>query len=165
MASISEQKIQPDTFASIQSCARDAVDLLDIGDKASDPQAVVEAIDAFVYEWQKGQRPPPDILDPEDAPFVLGSLWGEQLVKRFGWEWAMMVFHEHGDSSAPGVVSPDRSLAVYPIHFLIGCLQNPDVDATLALSYNLLDAGKIGKMDPGQYFNLMDGVHRIVPRD
>ncbi len=62
------------------------------------------------------------------------------------------------------MLSPDRALAVYPIHFLIGCLQNPGVDATVMLSYNMLDAGQIPDPPPGTYFNLMDGVHRLIPR-
>ena len=76
---------------------------------------------AFVYAWQKGKRPPKKKLDPDDAPYMMGSLWGEQLVKRFGWGWRMITFHDHGDSVAPGVCAPDRLLLVYPIHFLMGC--------------------------------------------
>ena len=139
------------------------MELLGLADKSNDAQVLIEAVDAFVYGWQKGKRP--NELDADDAPFIFGILWGDQLVKRFGWDWAMVTFHEHGDSQAPGVLSPDRSLAVYPIHYLMGCFQDSGVDATIALSYNMLVAGSVGKLKPKQYFNLMDGVHRIVPRD
>jgi len=164
MANVSERPLDPNTFKSTQGCARDAIGILALGKHASDPSAIIEAIDAFVDDWQQGKRPPAETLSEEDAPLVLGSLWGQQLVAQFGWQWAFVTFHDHGDSVAPGVLSPDRSLAVYPIHFLVGCLQDSNVDCTVALAFNMLAAGKIGKLKPREYFNLMDGVHRIIPR-
>lgn len=164
MANISERPLDAATASSLQDCAGDALELLGLAGKSADPAAVVAAIDAFVHAWQNGKRPPKRTLDPEDAPFIIGSLWGEQLVKRFGWQWAMVTFHDHDDSVAPGVLSPDRSLALYPIHFLMGCFEDSGVDATIALSYNMLEGGSIGKLKPKAYFNLMEGVHRLVPR-
>jgi hypothetical protein len=165
MPHITETPIAAGMLGNIRNCAVEGMQLLGLPTKpAPTPDAVVEAIDAFVYAWQKGTRPPADVLDPEDAPFVLGSLWGEQIAKRFGWTWAMITFHDHGDSKAPGVCSPDRGLVIYPIHFLLGCLQDPDVDATVALSFNMLAAGKVGPVEPLGYLNLMEGVQRIVPR-
>ncbi len=96
---------------------------------------------------------------------VLGGLWGERVVKQFGWHWAKVTFHDYGDSVAFGVVSPVCSLAIYPIEFLVGCLGDSTVDATIALSFNMLLAGTVQKMPAKGYFNLMEGVHRIVPRD
>ena len=129
-----------------------------------DPAKIVAAVDAFVFDWQCGDHPPASVLDAEDAPFRIGAVWGEQLVRAFGWEWAMVTFHEHGDSTAPGVLSPDRALAVYPIHFIMGCLQDSTVDTTILLAFNMLKAGTIDDTEPGSYFNLMNGVHRIIPR-
>ena len=91
-------------------------------------------------------------------------MWGDQLVRAYQWEWAIVKFHEHGDSTAPGVLSPDRALAIYPIHFIIGCLQDPTVDATILLAFNMLEADTSSDTKPGSYFNLMDGVNRIIPR-
>ena len=129
-----------------------------------DPAKIVAAVDAFVFDLQCGEHPPESVLDAEDAPFRMGAVWGEQLVRAFGWEWAMVTFHEHGDSTAPAVLSPDRSLAVYPIHFIMGCLQDPTVDTTILIAFNMLAASTIDSTTPGSYFNLMDGVHRIIPR-
>ena len=129
-----------------------------------EPLTIVAAVDEFVYAWQCGDKPPKRTLDPENAPFTLGAVWGEQLVRAFGWEWRMVTFHEHGDTTAPGVLSPDRSLAVYPIHFVMGCLQDSTVDTTILLAFNMLAAKTISDTTPGSYFNLMDGVHRIIPR-
>lgn len=171
MENVSEKPVEPKTLQIFKNCARDALGVLGLAEGTSDPDTVVSAIDEFVYQWQKGKRPSPKVLEAEDAPYIIGSLWGEQLIKRFGWEWAMVTFHDHGDSSAPGVFSPDRGLAVYPIHFLTGCFENPGVDATILLSYNMLAAGKTRETIEGReinrkaYFNLMEGVRRIVPRD
>lgn len=165
MANISERPLNEKILGSIKACATDGLALLAVSDKASDPKAVISALDAFVYDWQKGKRPAPNVLDPEDAPNIMGSLWGTQWIARFKWEWTGIVFHDHGDSTAMGAASPDRSLVIYPFHFLAGCFQNPTVDATIALSYNVLDAGTLPKQAPKEYLNLMDHVHRIVPRD
>jgi len=155
--------LDSDTASSLAGASKEGLEVLGL-DASADAKAVIEAIDKFVFEWQEGKRPPSDGFDPEDAPYALGSLWGDQLVRRFGWEWAMVTFHDHDDSVAPGVLSPDRSLAVYPIHFLFGALEDPDVDVTIALSYNMLEVGKVGKVKAKSFTNLMDGVQRIVPR-
>jgi hypothetical protein len=163
LARITEKPLSAETVALLPSAGRQGLAAVGL-DAAAEPKAVIEAVDQFVFDWQEGKRPPADKLDAEDAPFALGSLWGEQLVRRFGWEWALMTFHDHGNSVASGVVSPDRALAVYPIHFLMGAMKDAGVDVTIALSYNMLEAGKLGKLHAREYVNLMDVVQRIVPR-
>jgi hypothetical protein len=159
----SEEPLDPSIFSSLEGSAEDGAALVGVS-TSDDPDSIVAAVDQFVFAWQGGKRPPKNVIDPEDAPYALGSLWGQQLVRKFGWDWKMITFHEHRDSTAPGVLSQDRSLAIYPIHFVIGCLQDPNVDATIELSYNMLKAGDTGEVDAGEYFNYMDAVHRIVPR-
>lgn len=165
MANISERPLDQKIAENIKGSAREALKVLGLTDKSVTASKAVEAVDTFVYRWQRGKRPDVSVIDPDDAPFMMGSLWGHLLVKKFSWEWAMLKFHDHGDSIAPGVLSPDRALAVYPIHFLIGCFRDPSVDCTILLSYNMLKAGSVGEVQPGEYMNLMEGVHRIVPRD
>jgi hypothetical protein len=155
-------------MGNIKGCARDALAVLG-GDFANaDAATVVEAIDDFAYRWQKGDCPPSSVVeDGEEARLLFGSLWGEQLVKQFGWQWAKVTFHDYNDSVAYGVFSPDRSLAIYPLQFMLGCLQNPAVDVTVMLSFNMLVAGHmdVPKLEEKSYTNVMDLVHRIVPRD
>jgi hypothetical protein len=158
-----EEPIEPSMFSGLEGAAEEAAEIAGVS-SSDTPDSVVAAIDEFVFAWQGGKRPPEKVIDPEDAPYAFGSLWGQQLVRKFGWEWKLVTFHEHGDSTAPGVLSPDRSLAIYPIHFVIGCLQDSTVDCTILLSYNMLKAGDTGAVEPASYFNYMDGVHRIVPR-
>jgi hypothetical protein len=133
MANISERPVDSKILPSIKACAVDGLRLLGLGEE-SDPQTVVEAVDEFAYQWQKGKRPSKEILDPEDAPFTMGSLWG------------------------------DRSLVIYPIHFLLGCFRSAGVDCTVALSFNMLGAREFGQTKPKEYLNVMECVHRIVPR-
>jgi hypothetical protein len=163
MANVSEQPLAASTADALKGSNRDGLRVLKL-DESADPQTVIKALDAFVDGWQEGKRPTKEALDPEDAPYALGSLWGEQLVRQFNWQWGMITFHDHNNSKAPGVLSPDRSLAVYPIHFLMGCLKDSRVDCTVALSFNMLAAGKIKNLPAKGYFNLMDGVRRIVPK-
>jgi hypothetical protein len=164
---VTEEPIPKKTMGHIKGCAKDALQVLGSDFARADPAVVVKAIDDFAYRWQKGDRPPADVVeDMEEARLIFGSLWGEQLVKQFGWQWAKITFHDYDDSIAFGVFSPDRSLAIYPLEFMLGCLQDPGVDVTVKLSFNmLLAAGEIPKMKKKSYTNVMDGVHRIVPRD
>jgi hypothetical protein len=163
MENVTEHPLEASTAEALLGSNEQGLHILGLDDSA-DPPTVINAIDEFVDAWQQGDRPPADELDPEDAPFALGSLWGEQLVRQFGWEWGMITFHDHGNSKAPAVLSPDRALAIYPIHFLMGCMENDGVDCTVALAFNMLAAGSIGELEPRGYLNLMDGVHRIVPK-
>jgi len=111
---VTEEPIPKDVMANIKGCAKDALKVLG-GDLAkADPATIVAAIDNFAYRWQKGKRPPINIVeDGEQAHLIFGSLWGEQLVKQLGWQWAKVTFHDYDDSCAFGVFSPDRSLAIY----------------------------------------------------
>jgi hypothetical protein len=163
MANVSEEPLPSKRAGLIQAAGRDGLRLLKL-DQTASPETVVDAIDAFVDAWQGGKRLPEEQLDPENAPYNFGSLWGDQLVRHFKWEWATITFHDHGNSTAPAVLSLDRALAVYPIHFLIGCFQNPGVDCTVALSFDMLTANKITGLQPNAYVNLMERVHRIIPR-
>lgn len=159
----SESDLPHEMPEQIQDSARQAHSMLELA-KNADPQTVVSAIDQFVYNWQRGMRPPIP-CEAEDLPYTLGSLWGEQLTREFGWQWRMITFHDHGDTKAPGLVSPDRSLVIYPIHFILGCMQDSTVDATILLSFNMLSKGPSSTDTSEQkYANLMEQVFRIVPR-
>lgn len=118
MAKVSERPIEPSMLGNIRGCANDGYQVLGLDPRKTTPEAVVEKIDEFVDQWQQGVRPDSSVVDADDMPYMMGSLWGEQVVLRLGWEWAMATLHDHGDSKAPGVLAPDRSLAIYPIHFI-----------------------------------------------
>jgi hypothetical protein len=159
----SESELLDEMPEQIAESAQQALSMLDLK-PSDDSKTIVSAIDQFVYDWQSGKRPPIP-CDADDLPYTLGSLWGEQLVREFGWEWRMIIFHEHGDKQAPAVVSPDRSYVIYPIHFIIGCMQDASVDATILLSFNMMrDNAFAGDPSESKYANLMEQIFRIVPR-
>ena len=94
---------------------------------------------------------------------MFGCLWGEQLVRQFGWEWRQVVFDD--GSVFFGVVSEDRSLAIYPLYFMLGCMQDPGADVTECSCSTCWWLGNVPAMQRCSYTDVMDGVHRIVPRD
>ena len=160
---ISETPISDDTLRSIRGCANDAAEMLgiDLAQKAN--AEIVEAVDSFVHRWQKGERP--KVNEDDDLSLTLGSLWAQQLVKEFGWQWATLTFHDRGDSKAIGVFSPDRSLAVYPFHFIHGCMEK-DATVTIMLAYNMLkDGNSIPPLPAHGFENIMASIRHIVPRD
>jgi hypothetical protein len=160
----SEESIPANLLGNIQGCAIDALQVLGASYTAATPATLVEAIDDFAYRWQQGDRPPRKVVkDTEQARLIFGSLWGEQLVKQFGWQWTKVIFPDGG--FAFGVAAPDRSLVVYPLDFMLACMEDPGVDVTVALSFNMLLGGAVPAIQPHSYTNLMEGVHRIVPRD
>jgi hypothetical protein len=155
---ISENETSEEILTNLKGAAVEGASL--VGVAIDDPPLkIVTALNAYVL------NPPPTTGEVDkwtDRALPLGSLWGEQMVREFGWEWASVTFHDKGDSKATGVFTKDRSLAVYPWHFVYGCLQN-GATVTILLAFNMLAAGKITDLAPGQYDNLMDGVHHIVP--
>lgn len=159
---MSEESVSEKTMGNIRGCASDALAILDL-EPTAEPSVIVEAVDAFAYRWQKGDRPPIDVVaDTEQARLFFGSLWGEQIARQFAWEWARVIFA--GGSATFGVVSPDRSLAVYPLDFMLACMHDTSVDVTVALSFNMLMAGSLPEMPQQSYTDFMHGVHRIIPR-
>ncbi|MFX1398075.1 MAG: hypothetical protein ACFFAS_13645 [Promethearchaeota archaeon] len=93
----------------------------------------------------------------------LGCLWGEQLVRELNWEWAEVIQHDHEDLKIVGVFSEDRSLAIYPFHFVHGCIENK-ATVTIALAYNMLKEGSsIPKLPSKGYENVMDHINYIIP--
>ena len=162
MAKITETPIDAEVLGNIQGCASDAASMLGI-DANSGEIDLVTAIDEFVFAWQKGDRP--EVSADDDLSLTLGGLWGQQLVRKLSWQWASVTFHEHDDASAVGVFSTDRCLAIYPFHFIYGCMEN-DSPVTIALSFNiLLDGSRIPQLPEGSYENVMDNVHHVVPRN
>ncbi len=143
-----------------QSCT-EAQTLLRLTDTATSEQTV-KSVDECVFAQQKAGG-----LDEEEEAELalkLGSLWGQQLVTNLGWQWATVTFGGDAQAQAVGVFSPDYSLAIYPFHFVLGCLAN-QAPVTIALAYNMLvDGRRIPTLPAGTFENVMDHVHHTVPR-
>jgi hypothetical protein len=142
--------------------ARDAAEYLNVSFDTDSAETIVRAVNDCVREIQKGCGP--EFPDGERVDLLLGCLWGSQLVKELNWEWVNVVFHDHGDSEAVGIVSPNRELAIYPFHFVYGCIEN-NATVTILLAYNMLKGGRVPVLPPRSYENVMDHVHHIVPPD
>jgi len=160
---ITEHAIDSETLESIAGCAIDAAEMLHLDLESLTAAEIVNAVDNCVFSLQKGGGPKiPEVADPA---LTLGSLWGQQLVRELGWTWANVTFHKHEDSQAVGVFSPDRALAIYPFHFIWGCLEN-DASVTILLAYSMLkDGSRIPSLPTNAFENVMDNVHHIVPRE
>lgn len=157
---ITEGSIPDSTRESLIGAAGEGAEIIGVS-LQSPPTEIVKAINAFVA------KPPKKwffskIDNWSDRALPLGCLWGLQLVREFDWEWTSVTFHGQGGSKAIGVFSKNRSIGVYPFEFIFGCLEN-QAPVTIMLAFNMLSSGKIPDLPPGEFQNLMDGVHHIVP--
>ena len=152
-------------FKSYSSLGRE---LLQLDPKLIDPTQIVECIENYILKHQK-EKPSflakllnskPNTTRPALA---LGSLWGDQLIQKFGWSWTCAVSSDGVDFYC--VVPSDRSFAIFPTYFVKGCLDNKDVDCTIMLAWNMLEQGNIPTLPAEGLENLMNGIHRIVPRE
>lgn len=162
MPILTEHAIDAELQENIQGWAADAVALLGLSTTAT-AEATIRTIDEFIFAWQKGQRPP--LAADQDLSVTLGSLWGQQLVRELGWHWAAVTFDDTPDAHAVGVFSPDRSLAIYPFHFVFGCIDDA-CPVTIELAFNILvDGRRVPALPKGSYENVMDNVHHSLPRE
>ncbi len=158
---ITEEAIDSETLDPILGCANDAAQMLGIDLEKLSPKEIVALVDNCVLNIQKGEAP--EIHEEDDPSLTLGSLWGQQMVNELCWEWSSVTFHDHDDTKAVGVFSKDRALAIYPFHFVHGCLEN-NATVTILLAFNMLIEGtRIPELPAGGFENVMDNVSHIVP--
>lgn len=154
---ISEQELDRDMLETIEESQAVAASLLKLDVKEHSPLEIVTALDQFVRNAQSDTDP--ESLSHEELALCLGSLWGRQLERALRWQWASVVFDEHEDLQAVGIFSADRRLAIYPFHFIFGCLDEKK-EVTLLLAFQALhDPKRIPTLPDGAYENVMDNVH------
>jgi hypothetical protein len=161
----SERALTPQESEEFRSCAQTGLKLLSLAGRATTPASAALAVQKYVDGWHSHSpgflasffNRRPSIVD---AALALGTVWGDQMVQKFGWQWTCV---NNGTGDYYGVATPDRSLVAYPTYFVKECLDNPEVDCKLMLAFNMVSSGKIPVQPPKGYANLMDGVHRIVP--
>ena len=171
MSDIQERPLTGEEEAEFKTRSEQATRNLGLAGPDITPEAAVQAVESFVDRWQDERRNPSPLKklfkrggggpDPVDVALGLGAVWGDQLVRRFRWEWACL---QQNGQDLYGVVSPDRSLVVYPTYFIKACLDEPNADCTAMLAFNMLAAGNVGQLPAKGYENLMAGVRRIVPK-
>ncbi len=163
--STTEERISESIAENLVGAAEEGAALIGVSmtDTAS---SIVEAINQFLEPpkktgWFSKAKVDPQIDNWSDRALPIGSLWGETMVRHFGWHWASLIQHDHDDYKVIAVVNDDRSLAVFPFHYCFGCLEN-HVYPTVLLAFNMLEAGTIPSQPANGFVNLMDGVRHIV---
>jgi hypothetical protein len=163
--STTEEPLSDSIAENLVGAASEGADIVDV-DVDDEPLAVVQAINRFLEPPKKGWFWTPtadaNVDNWTDRALPVGSLWGQIIVRHFGWHWASLIQHDQDDFKAIAVVSEDRSLAVFPFHYCFGCLEN-HLHPTVLLAFNILDTGKIPQQPVGEFVNLMDSVRHIVP--
>lgn len=124
------------------------------------PAAVLESIDRRIDWLQDASEEECNGIDQEKTLLGLSTLWGEQLVKEFGWSW--VCFEGAGEMLA--VVSGNRSFVVLPIHFVRACMMDPQLDCTIMLSFNMVRNAPQENFPANDYNNLMESAFRIVQK-
>jgi hypothetical protein len=161
-----ERKLSNEELREFEFCLNKGYEILGIIGKENTPESIVEKVDKYVDDWQKRKR---GILskitlinsDVIDTALALGIVWGFQVVKVFKWKWVCIIEGKH---EYYGVVSVDRSMVLYPTYFIRSCLENSRADCTAMLSFNMMKSDKIPKFQENEYKNLLESIHRIVPK-
>lgn len=173
----SDRNLDTETAESISSYAEGAAKMLGVDRADSSPLEIVSAIDRWIRAAQKEGLPAlqaDDELSAEaklgngkhdkdahanELAYHIGSLWGEQLVRELGWQWAFVVFEHRPDMEVAGVFSPDRSLAIYPLNFVFHCLADANPVTILKAFEILREGSRVPPLPEGGYENVMDHVH------
>src|SRR5207248_1280244 len=84
-----------------------------------------------------------------DATVSLGTLWGQLICDQLGWTWASIKVDGIGDVF--GVVSPNRSHLIFPMHHMNVLLYDTALEQDSLKLYNELKAGKFPAAKEGAY--------------
>jgi len=100
--------------------------------------------------------------DPQGIIDEVGTAWGDQLVRAFGWKWQYII----GESDFErAVASPDNAFAVFPGNYLGNMLKPPFDDVTLMLMFNMIQAVKLPEIRAGALEDISDGrLRHIIPK-
>ena len=159
-----EKSITVDEAGEIAMFAKDARKVARIGFFTLSPVKVAEAVDSYVAKTQQELIAGARMLGEEEATFLalqLGCLYGQQAVKEFGWSWTCLV---NGENENYAVVNSDRSLALLPTYFIRECFEQPGMDCTLLLAFNMVSAKRFSDVAARGYHDVLGHVVRIVPR-
>ena len=156
-----ERELTESELKHMRTHSNNGRDLLSLSSQSTAIETI-EQLDQWIDKTQDSQDA--KCISDSQKPVILslGALWGEQLEERFQWDW--VCFEGAGDAFA--LVSPNRSQMVTPLHFIRACLDEPELDCTILLAFNMLiNQETDGEALPDRdYDNLMESVFRIVPK-
>jgi hypothetical protein len=120
---------------------------------------VVAAIDVFLNRWHQGERP--ELDEGDDLAFWLGSLWGQQVVEALGWQWSTLTIpRKKKPAVVLGVLSPDRSAVLFPLHAIQKCLKEGGPVPVRRVFGLLMEGDRLRDLPPRGYANVMDVLGR-----
>lgn len=161
---LSVLKERPLSKAELENFKRQAQygrELIGVEKKGSFESAeLVQRVDSYVDSWQDGEIDDMEELNAMSVANGLGALWAQELVTSFAWTWVCL----EGAGNMYAVVSEDRGLIINPVYFVKSCLDMPELDCTIMLAYNMLQEGQFEEIEPDCYENVMEGVHRVIPK-
>ena len=159
MQASSVKKATSDFLEQFKNAAIEGADLIGI-DSGELNESKIHKIDEFMFN-------PPDtgVLRGKDSwvdiSLPVGSLWGELMVDEFGWDWLDVELDD--GTKVYGVFSKDRSLCIYPWHFVFAIIER-NSEVTIELAWNMLVEGKIPAQPENGYLNIMNNIYHVVPR-
>ena len=131
------------------------------GLRASDPpDVIVNAIDKYLVDLQKRESLPKDAWYDVYTP--LGTLWGEQIGYAYGWEWERVWLDEDAGEFSHALVSPNRSMVIYPFRHLKECIETDRFVSVSLVFRSLGQNTKLSELPPGSYTDLLANLALLV---
>jgi hypothetical protein len=139
-----EAALIPENLQWLQECAQRGRQI--VQEPETDVATTIRALDRAIQKLQNSVKEEKQDflykLAVTELSLSLGSLWGETLVKEFGWSWAKMS-DESGDMYY-AVVSPDKVIVVCPLNDIRRCLTSPEEPYSFEKALNSLrETGKM----------------------
>ena len=122
-------------------------------------ESVVSKIDSTIVDLVFDRETP--VSSDKDCDLGLAALWGTQLVKGQDWYWADVVVNNEFNEVA--VISPDKSMIIFPFAFVRGCIGRQCV-CTISLCFNMLtDGSAFAQLPSGGYENILLHIRHVIP--
>lgn len=80
-----------------------------------------------------------DAAQRQEASVSLGTLWGQIVCDQLGWTWVAL--KPDSKNEVFGVVSPNRSHVIYPLHYVNSLLFDTTLEQNSLALYNNLKKG------------------------
>lgn len=127
---VREEEIPADQIQVIKGASEEAAEYLRLTGQETAKEVVRYIASAVTH-----LREHPLVKDEESRhAAMLGALFGEQVVRTYGWSWAQV-----GDERmAYAVVAPDKSVYIEPLQYVWQLLLDKDKDSTVLLLFNML---------------------------
>ena len=77
------------------------------------------------------------------------DVFGEELCRVMGWSWVQLSFEDGFEGLA--VAEPGYGLAMLPIHFIYGLLEDPDQDNTIGMLFQMICRSETPEVSDGDW--------------